>query len=531
MFHSIRPRLILSYMALTLLVVAVVGSVTYQIAEHYVEQREIASLRASAEAIAKQAQPYLWPVVQSTELDHLVQTASFLGDFHVRIYDKGEHLVVDSGTPDSSHDIMFAIPFLAQESFPSEFKNMPAFLLKPEGGEFIQQLFLTPLDELPEGFSVTIVQRSGDPWTGGYVFKDWVPDGEFHMDMVEEGDLIIRSSTALEHVIGDVDYPLGHVEVSAPPNYGLEVLYQLRQALLWGGGGGVLLAGIVGFLISQWIASPLKKLAKTSIEMGAGDLSVRAEVKSKGEIGELANQFNHMAGRLESSFQQMAEERDALRRFITDASHELRTPITALKNFNALLLDTASEDPQARAEFLAESQAQIERLEWITGNLLDLSRLDSGLVELDLVEHDFREIIKGVLVPFDPLAEEKGVALSTDLPEAPCTFTCDRGRLEMALSNLLENALKFTPQGGEVEIGLTCQDGIQVWVRDTGVGIQPEDLPHIFERFYRGRGQAESGSGLGLAIVMSIVEAHGGEVGVESTPGEGTTVRITWAAD
>jgi signal transduction histidine kinase len=351
------------------------------------------------------------------------------------------------------------------------------------------------------------------------------------MEMVEEGDLVIRSATTLEHTIGDAEYPLGHVEVSAPPNYGSVVLDQVRQALLWGGGGGVLLAGIVGFLISQWIASPLKKLAKTSIEMGAGDLSVRAEVVSRGEIGELASQFNHMAARLESSFQQLAEERDALRRFITDASHELRTPITALKNFNSLLLDTASEDPDTRDEFLTESQVQIERLEWITGNLLDISRLDSGLVELDLSEHDLCEIIEGVLVPFEPLAEEKGIAMSTDLPESPCTFTCDRGRLEIALSNLLENALKFTPQGGVVEVGLPCQDGIQVWVRDTGEGIQPEDLPHIFERFYRGRGQAEAGSGLGLAIVKSIVEAHGGEVGVESTPGEGTTVRLIWAAD
>lgn len=351
------------------------------------------------------------------------------------------------------------------------------------------------------------------------------------MEQVEGVDLVIRSATSLEHAIGDADYPLGHVEVSAPPNYGSAVLDQVRQALMLGGGGAVLLAGLVGFLISQWLASPLKQLAKTSIEMGAGDLSVRAKVKSRGEIGELANQFNNMAARLESSFQELADERDALRRFITDASHELRTPITALKNFNSLLLDAAKDDPQARLEFLTESQAQIERLAWITGNLLDLSRLDSGLLELDLAEQDLCEVIEGVLAPFVPLAAEKGIALSSSLPEAPCPFNCDRGRLEMAFSNLLENALKFTSQGGEVEIGLTCQEGIQVWVRDTGVGIQPEDLPHVTERFYRGREQAEAGSGLGLAIVKSIVEAHGGEVGVESTPGEGTTVRVSWAAD
>ena len=143
-----------------------------------------------------------------------------------------------------------------------------------------------------------------------------------------------------------------------------------------------------------------------------------------------------------------AAERDALRRFIADASHELRTPITALKSFIDLLQGPAAGDPQAQAEFLAESQAQIERLEWITRDLLDLSRLDAGLAALDRDEHDVGELIEAAAAAFKAQAREKGIALSLQPPQPALTLYCDRGRIEMALSNLVDNALKYTPAGG-----------------------------------------------------------------------------------
>jgi signal transduction histidine kinase len=234
-----------------------------------------------------------------------------------------------------------------------------------------------------------------------------------------------------------------------------------------------------------------------------------------------------MADNLQVSFDQLAAERDALRRFIADASHELRTPVTALKNFNTLLLDSATDDPAAREEFLSESQAQIQRLEWITHNLLDLSRLDAGLLELDLVENDLGEIIETAACHFQPLADGKGVSLLTRLSDTPIILLSDRMRLEIALTNLLDNALKFTPTGGEVAVSLErAADRVLLRVYDTGVGIPPEDMPHIFERFYRGRGHNAEGSGLGLAIVKSIVEAHGGQVSVESSAGEGTAFTL-----
>jgi signal transduction histidine kinase len=212
-----------------------------------------------------------------------------------------------------------------------------------------------------------------------------------------------------------------------------------------------------------------------------------------------------------------------LRRFIADASHELRTPITALKNFNELVQDATDDDPTARAEFLAESAVQIDRLEWITRNLLDLSRLDAGLVALNLDCHAVAELLEAAGAAFRLLAEEKEIALSINPPASPLTLRCDRARVELALSNLLSNAVKFTDRGGRVELGAAdAGERVRLWVQDNGPGIDAVDQPHIFERFYRGRHSAAEGSGLGLAIVWSVVQAHGGRVWVESEPGAGS---------
>ncbi|MBE0698060.1 MAG: HAMP domain-containing histidine kinase, partial [Anaerolineaceae bacterium] len=261
-------------------------------------------------------------------------------------------------------------------------------------------------------------------------------------------------------------------------------------------------------------------------QMSSGDLAARAPSGGAGEIGQLSRQFNHMAERLQISFTALSAERDALRRFIADASHELRTPITALHNFIELLQGPASEDHTVRDEFLAESQAQVHRMEWITANLLDLSRLDAGLVELERKVFNLSDLLQSTAAPFLPAAQEKEINLVVHSPSQGNIF-CDKTRMGIVISNLLDNALKFTPPGGEIELSGEQQgDRAIIRVQDSGVGISNEDLPHIFDRFYRGR-TTETGSGLGLAIVQSIVQAHGGTVAVISQPGQGSRFTIT----
>jgi signal transduction histidine kinase len=357
---------------------------------------------------------------------------------------------------------------------------------------------------------------------------------EQHKEEPEEQQAVLRSDRVITVAIGDEDDPSGYVELSNVPDFGLEALTTMRRAFLLAGGGATLLALVVGLVVSRGLAAPLHKLTAVAGEMSRGDLSTRAPVRGTDEIGQLAAQFNLMAERLQNSFGELASERDALRRFIADASHELRTPLTALRNFNDLLQGAAADDAAARAEFLEESRVQLDRLEWITRNLLDLSRLDGGIVDLDKGDHDVGGLVQAAASGFLELAQEKGIAFSVSPPPSPLLLHCDRARIELALSNLLDNALKFTPAGGQVEIGAEGVEGsVQLRVRDSGRGIDPVDQPHIFERFYRGRNSRAGGSGLGLAIVHSIVEAHRGRVWVQSEPGAGSlfVIEIPQAED
>jgi signal transduction histidine kinase len=251
-----------------------------------------------------------------------------------------------------------------------------------------------------------------------------------------------------------------------------------------------------------------------------------------GELTELALQFNAMAERLQESVEIIRRDRDRGREFLADVSHELRTPISALRTFNELLVEGAANDPATRAEFLESSRAQLERLDWLAQNLLDLSKLDSGLVLLDLRPDDIRSSVEQAVEQSTPTARRRGVGLSVDLPNTPIRVRHDPVRIGQVVSNLVGNAIKFTPPRGTVTIRVrpALDGGAVIEVADTGVGIDAGELPRIFDRFFRGSHASEargSGSGLGLSIVKSIVEMHGGTVAVTSRPGAGSTFTVT----
>jgi signal transduction histidine kinase len=206
-----------------------------------------------------------------------------------------------------------------------------------------------------------------------------------------------------------------------------------------------------------------------------------------------------------------------------------------MMTFNELLRERAGEDPAARAEFLESSRQQLERLDWLAQNLLELSRLETGLLALDLRPDDLRVCVESAVEQATAVARRRGIALALQLPPNPVRIRHDPQRVGQVMANLIGNALKFTPPGGTVTVEVRPQrGGAAVVVRDTGVGIDTTELPHIFERFYRGSQASEargSGSGLGLAIVKSIVDMHGGRVAVESRLGTGTTFTVTLPRD
>ena len=296
------------------------------------------------------------------------------------------------------------------------------------------------------------------------------------------------------------------------------------------------LAVVVSAALARRFTNPIRQLTDASRALAEGDLTRRVPAAQfragSSEIGELAVQFNAMADRLAESVDLIRRDRDRSRDFLADVSHELRTPLAALRTFNQLLMEGAAEDPEARGEFLESSAGQIDRLDWLAQNLLELSKLDSGLVLLDLRPDDLRAAVESAAHQHDALAERRGVKVELNLPARPVRIRHDPPRIGQVVANLVGNAIKFTPRGGVVRVSVEpTTDGARIDVVDTGVGIDPNELPHIFERFYRGSRANEargSGSGLGLAIVRSIVDIHGGTVTVESGANTGSrfTVRL-----
>ena len=216
--------------------------------------------------------------------------------------------------------------------------------------------------------------------------------------------------------------------------------------------------------------------------------------------------------------------------FVANVSHELRTPLTAIRGSAETLADGAAQNPSHAQHFLQMIVRQTTRLEQLASDLLELAHLESGRKQPDLEEIDAVELGKSVLTAVSELAVSRGVELKKDLPSKSIIFSADRRQVEQALTNLLDNALKYTPEGGRVTLALEEEGGeIHFLVRDTGIGISQEHLPRIFERFYRvdrNRSREMGGTGLGLAIVKHVAQSHKGRVEVDSKPGEGSVFRL-----
>ena len=329
------------------------------------------------------------------------------------------------------------------------------------------------------------------------------------------------------------------VSLSAPYTTRQSTIAGVIWFLLVSSAGALLVAIVVSSLLARRFTTPLRRLTDAARALAEGDLTRRVpadRARTGGaEITELSRQFNAMADQVEETMETIRRDRDTGREFLADVSHELRTPLAALRTFNELLQERAGDDVAARAEFLEASAQQIERLDWLAQNLLELSKLDSGLIRLDLRPDDLRTTIMSAIEQAQVSARRRGLSLTAELPETPVVTRHDPQRLGQVLTNLIGNSLKFTPRGGSVRVVLSARSrGARIQVIDTGVGIDAAELTRVFDRFYRGSRANEargSGSGLGLAIVRSVVEMHGGRVMVESQVGVGSTFTVTLPAD
>lgn len=290
--------------------------------------------------------------------------------------------------------------------------------------------------------------------------------------------------------------------------------------------GGTAVAALVIFRPAQ---ARLRAVEDAARRFGEGDLSARAPEIGGDEVAAVATAFNRMAGDLAARQAQLVEADRARRQLLADVSHELMTPLTAIRGYAETLalpqFTPASKEGQRAVKVIHEEGVRIERL---VKDLLDLARFEAGGIALTLESVDVDELFERVVDRHGQSAQEKGVTIDIEPHDDDIRLVGDPHRLEQAVQNLAANALRHTPPGGSVRLGASRAQGhVRVTVTDTGVGIPQEHLPHVFDRFYKAdQSRSGAGSGLGLAIVKAIVERHGGSVSARSRQGVETTFEI-----
>ena len=291
----------------------------------------------------------------------------------------------------------------------------------------------------------------------------------------------------------------------------MDFLRQVNGALLWGGLGAGLIAIMLGFLLARQLTAPLRALTAAADRMSGGNLNQAVDVRGTSEIAELGNAFNEMAASL--------SRQESLRRsLLADTAHELRNPLSVIRSDLEAMLDGVYEATPERLASLYEETLLLSRL---VDDVRALSLAEAGKLLLKRERVSLRDVLSVVATNFAPLAEAQEVHLQWEAPDDALEAEVDSQRVQQIVANLLSNALHHTPSGGT--ISLSVRDGrgsVEIAVADTGPGIMQEDLPHVFDRFWRGdTDRRTDGSGLGLAIVRGLAQAHGGAAWAESAPG------------
>jgi two-component system OmpR family sensor kinase/two-component system sensor histidine kinase BaeS len=304
-----------------------------------------------------------------------------------------------------------------------------------------------------------------------------------------------------------------------------EFLDRVNNWLLWAGLAASVAALVLGLLLARQLTAPLRSLTGAAQQLASSPLNRYSQhdvpqvpVRSQDEVGELSQAFNQMA-------QSLAQQETLRRNLMADVAHELRNPLSVMRGDLEALLDGLYEPTPESLASLHEETLHLSRL---VDDLRALAQAEAGQLHLEREQTDLEVLLRGVTARFDLQAQNKRQTLSLDLaPELP-PVDVDPQRVRQIVANLISNAQRHTPEGGYVIVSAVEQpDAVQVSVADSGPGVPPDDIPHVFDRFWQGDRARAGSSGLGLAIARELVRAHGGRIWVESTEGQGTTFRFT----
>jgi len=294
---------------------------------------------------------------------------------------------------------------------------------------------------------------------------------------------------------------------------------------------GFVISVVISLIISKTLLSPIQGMTKAAEAMADGDFSRKIEVESEDEIGLLAKTFNDMAMQIETMLEELKNAEMLRREFVANVSHELRTPLTNIRSYAETISDDQAIPQETEEEFLRVIINESDRMTKIVQDLLELSRFDSGTSVLTVEEFPVENAVRDVYAAIALEARKRGHVLNLELEWKLPNIKGDRAKIEQVLMNIIANALKYTPDGGTIDI-YGGRAGGNVWIKivDTGIGIPKEDLARVFDRFYRvdkARSRESGGTGLGLSIAKEIITKHGGDIVIESKPGIGTSVTLT----
>ena len=309
-------------------------------------------------------------------------------------------------------------------------------------------------------------------------------------------------------------------------------LQQANLAILIAGLIVAVLVIILSFLFARRLTQPLEALTLAAEQMKQGRYTQRVAVpKTQDELGRLASTFNDMANTIEADVKELRHQEQARRDLTANIAHDLATPLTAIQGFSEALADEVITDTEGRQETAQRIGREVQRLRRLVKDLQQMSSLESGHAQIDLAPLDMHTLVDETLNVIQPECEQMGISLQNEITFETPSVMADSDRITQVLLNLLDNARRHTPTNGSITIRAYSKDNmLYTQIRDTGIGIDATDLPHIFERFYRAsrsRNGASGGSGLGLSIVKAIITAHGGTIWAESNLGQGTTVTFT----